>query len=65
MSTVFFALLDRLDDGRDAVAGLDDQLHFVLGFFSFHSTDGVALGIELQHGVGDAVRRISSGTRTS
>ena len=34
----FFGALDGADDQGDAVAWLDDELHFVLGFFSVHST---------------------------
>ena len=46
---------DRLHQRRQAVVRLDDELHFVLFFFSDHSTAAWPSRIEPEDGVGDAV----------
>ena len=56
-------LVIAADDGRDAVVGLDDQLHFGLAFFSDHSTEACPSGSSFRRAVVIRSRSTSSGTR--
>ena len=57
--------VDGPDDRRDAVVRLDNQLHFVLGFFSVHSTAAWPSGSSRRRALDSRSFCISSGTHTS
>src|SRR5258708_31987816 len=61
----FFRFVDGPDHGRDAVAWLNEQLHFVLGFFSVHSTEACPSGSSFSRALVSRSLFSSSGTHTS